>query len=215
MAWILPLIWGCDQRRRLRQIGTTGKSAGCGWSTNDCGVKWDGVAQVPSVIASAAKQSISLSKERMDCFVASLLAMTTDTVSRSRGAFRPSFALLVPPSQQRAQGMPGAWCARRRACEGRKQKAHALVRSHRNTRHSPRNGLRLISRSPRGPGSFAPVVRRANPANLAPASGRQDHTILPSASGSPVKRAARVHRIPLPASVTLRNAPLWDGTKSL
>jgi hypothetical protein len=28
-----------------------------------------------------------------------------------------------------------------------------------NTRHSPRNGLRLISCSPRGPGSLAPVVR--------------------------------------------------------
>jgi hypothetical protein len=32
---------------------------------------------------------------------------------------------------QRAQGMPGAWCARSRVCNGRKVKAHALVRSHR------------------------------------------------------------------------------------
>jgi hypothetical protein len=31
-----------------------------------------------SVIASAAKQSISLRKERLDCFVASLLAMTEE-----------------------------------------------------------------------------------------------------------------------------------------
>jgi hypothetical protein len=58
--------------------------------------------------------------------------------------------------------------------------------------------LRLISRSPRGPGSFAPVVSQGvTPQTLAPASGRQDHTTSPSASGSPVKRAARVHRIPL------------------
>ncbi len=28
----------------------------------------------------------------------------------------PEFGLLVPPSLQRAQGMPGAWCARSRAC---------------------------------------------------------------------------------------------------
>jgi hypothetical protein len=56
--------------------------------------------------------------------------------------------------------------------------------------------LRLISRSPRGPGSFAPVVRRANPATLTPASGRQDHTTLPSASSALVSRAISVHRNP-------------------
>jgi hypothetical protein len=33
------------------------------------------------VIASEAKQSISPSKERMDCFVASLLAMTIGLIS--------------------------------------------------------------------------------------------------------------------------------------
>src|SRR5829696_2185238 len=35
-----------------------------------------------SVIASAAKQSIPPRKERMDCFVASLLAMTKESVRR-------------------------------------------------------------------------------------------------------------------------------------
>jgi hypothetical protein len=35
-------------------------------------------------------------------------------------------------SNQRAQGMPGARCARGRVCDGRKQKAHASVRSHRH-----------------------------------------------------------------------------------
>ena len=35
-----------------------------------------------------------------------------DTPSHSRGAFRPSFAVNVPPSKQRAQGMPGARCTR-------------------------------------------------------------------------------------------------------
>jgi hypothetical protein len=47
-----------------------------------------------AVIASEAKQSISPHKERMDCFVASLLAMTEneDTPSPSRGAVRPSCA---------------------------------------------------------------------------------------------------------------------------
>jgi hypothetical protein len=37
-----------------------------------------------TVIASAAKQSMAAAKRKMDCFVATLLAMTTDTTSRSR-----------------------------------------------------------------------------------------------------------------------------------
>jgi hypothetical protein len=54
-----------------------------------------------------------------------------DIRSQPRDAMRPSCARKHSPPPERAQGMPGAWCARRRACEGRKQKAHALVRSHR------------------------------------------------------------------------------------
>jgi hypothetical protein len=42
------------------------------------------------VIASGAKQSIVPHKERMDCFVASLLAMTANMTSHPRGAMRPS-----------------------------------------------------------------------------------------------------------------------------
>jgi hypothetical protein len=44
-------------------------------------------------------------------------------------------------------------------------------------------------------------------ANLTPASGRQDHTTSPSASARFVKRAARVHRIPFPTSVTIASRP--------
>ena len=99
------------------------------------------------------------------------------TTSRSRRMFCARLILNFPPSEdQRAQGMPGARCARSLACKS-ESSTHASRHGHTgNTRHSPRNGLRLISRSPRGPGSFAPVVRRANPATLTPASGRQDHT---------------------------------------
>ena len=40
--------------------------------------------------------------------------------------------------------------------------------------------LRLIPRSPRGPGFIAPVAARSQVSrNLTPASGRQDHTALP------------------------------------
>jgi hypothetical protein len=66
----------------------------------------------------------------------------------------PEFPAL---SYQRAQGMPGARCARSRACsvESTRVSHHGHTG---NTRHSPRNGLRLIPRSPWGPGSFAPIT---------------------------------------------------------
>jgi hypothetical protein len=92
--------------------------------------------------------------------------------------------------------MPGARCARKRVCNG-SGRAHTRSSGHTGiTRHSPRNGLRLISRSPRRPGFFATVARRVAPANLTPASGCQDHTISPSAFGALVRSATRVHRIP-------------------
>jgi len=75
------------------------------------------LAAPSGVIASEAKQSIWPRNERVDCFVASLLAMTSylrDLAARcARG-----FAKTVLPSEvQKAQGMPGAQCARSLACE--------------------------------------------------------------------------------------------------
>src|SRR6202035_5421879 len=58
----------------------------------------------------------------------------------------------------------------------------------------------------------ATVVREINPATLAPASERQDHTTSPSASATFVSRALSVHRIPAPRIVTIgRNVPLQRG----
>jgi hypothetical protein len=56
--------------------------------------------------------------------------------------------------------------------------------------------LRLITCSPRRPGFLATVASRAFTQSLTPASGRQDHTISPSASASFVQQRIRVHRIP-------------------
>jgi len=84
------------------------------------------------------------------------------------------------------------------------------------TRHSPRDGVTAYIELSPGTGLFCPrhshgIVSREN---LAPASGRQDHTILPSASGAFVMRAIRVHRIP-PHVRDDREPPLCrDGTKS-
>ena len=50
------------------------------------------------VIASEAKQSIFPSKERMDCFVASLLAMTGGTFPLPRNGVRQGF---LPPNKLR------------------------------------------------------------------------------------------------------------------
>src|SRR5580704_16306912 len=57
--------------------------------------------------------------------------------------------------------------------------------------------LRLISRSPRGPGFLAPVALWIIPQSLTPASGRQDHTTSPSASSA--ARLASPKRPPHPA----------------
>src|SRR5258708_16694290 len=57
--------------------------------------------------------------------------------------------------------------------------------------------LRLTPSSPRGPGSFAPVIPKARVArsrNLAPASGRQDYTAWPSAKRSFVRIQKRMLR---------------------
>src|SRR6202049_5383535 len=54
--------------------------------------------------------------------------------------------------------MPGARCARKRVCNG-SGRAHTRSSGHTGiTRHSPRNGLRLISRSPRRPLSDSHIL---------------------------------------------------------
>ena len=69
------------------------------------GIQYAAAFSPRAVIASEAKQSIAAPKKKMDCFVASLLAMTSlqDTPSHSRGAIRPSFSINVSLGNQRAQ----------------------------------------------------------------------------------------------------------------
>src|SRR3984957_15495467 len=87
----------------------------------------------------------------------SLLAMAENTASRSRRGFARGLILNFPPSEdQRAQGMPGDDLTH--GPPPTKKAGGSPHRFSRINRHSPRNGLRLISRSPRGPGSFAPVA---------------------------------------------------------
>jgi len=62
-----------------------------------------------------------------------------------------------------------------------------------------------------GTGLSCPRRSRDKPATLTPASGRQDHTPLPSASSAFVSHAISVHRIPLPTSVTIAIRPSCGG----
>ena len=80
------------------------------------------------------------------------------------------------------------------------------------TRHSPRNGFNGFLRALPGDQACLTPSSALLIADLTPASGRQNHTTSPSASARFVKRTARVHRIPFPTLMTLRNAPLWVGT---
>ena len=117
-----------------------------------------------------------------------------NTPSRSRRRF---LTLNFPPSLNRGRRecrAPDAPAVLRAKV---KSSTHASHHGHTGiTRHSPRNGLRLISCSPRCTGSLATVARGVASTNLTPASGRQDHTISPSASSALVRGAIRVHRIP-------------------
>jgi hypothetical protein len=71
--------------------------------------------------------------------------------------FRPRFADRSAP--KRAWGMPGAQCTRSLVCESSGWNAHEYSqRVHRNHPASPRNGLRLIPRSPWRPGFLATIA---------------------------------------------------------
>ncbi len=115
------------------------------------------------------------------------------------------------PIVERAQGMPGARCTRGPVCPCAKQEPHTSIQVQRRQSGIPcAVALRLISRSPRGPGFLAPVVHvmRSIIADLTPASGRRDHATSPYANVTFVFQHARVHRIPASRFVTIREAPL-------
>jgi hypothetical protein len=96
-------------------------------------------------------------------------------------------------AQVRAQGMPGARCARSRACSV----VNTRVSHHGHTgttRHSPRNGFNGFLRALPGDRALLPPSSADCSANLTPASGRQDHTTSPSAGS-----AVRLRALPRPS----------------
>jgi hypothetical protein len=77
-----------------------------------------------------------------------------------------------------------------------KESAHEHTGSAENIRPSLRNGFTAYFALSPVTGFFATVAGGTLPANLTPASGRQDHTTSPSASAALVSCSFRVHRIP-------------------
>jgi hypothetical protein len=102
-----------------------------------------------------------------------------DLAARCARVLRYSFA-----PKQRAQGMPGARCARSRVwcVESTRVSHHGHTG---NTRHSPRNGFNGYFALSRVTGLVChPRLAELPPRNLTPASGRQDHTTSPSTSSA-------------------------------
>jgi hypothetical protein len=79
-----------------------------------------------------------------------------------------------------------------------KKCAHEHTGSAESIRPSLRNGFTAYNALSPVTGFLATVIpeKRLLLTNLTPASGRQDHTISPSASAALVSRSLRVHRIP-------------------
>src|SRR5215210_5440007 len=95
------------------------------------------------VIASVSEAIQLAARRKLDCFVASLLAMTaskhTSAFSR-RGAPEVCY-LSSSPSNQRAQGRPGARCTRGLVCNCTRECAHEHTGEAESIRPSLRNGF--------------------------------------------------------------------------
>src|SRR6266702_3036818 len=134
--------------------------------------------------------------------------ISRDTVSHSRRAIHASFAGNVLPSEIRGRRECRALDAPV-ASRAIKNKAHEHSRHGHTgyTRHSPRNGFNGFLRALPGDQACLTPSPALLLTDLTPALGRQNHTTSPSASARFVKRAARVHRIPHPTSVTIAKRP--------
>src|SRR3954453_21524955 len=109
------------------------------------------------------------------------MTANVEICSHSRGTKCPSFARnSLPPVKQRAEGRPGARCTRGLVCNVHKKCAHEHTGPAESIRPSLRNGFTAYGAlSPVRPTLLPPSLREIIPQSLAPASGRQDHTILP------------------------------------
>ena len=117
--------------------------------------------------------------------------MTADDTVRDLAA-RCARGLPNLLARMRAQGMPGARCTRGLVCNVRKEVRTRAYRYSGTLRHSLRNGLRLMPRSPRRRIRLASVIgelavfepgrARRHLRRFDTSHGCQDHTVLPYAA---------------------------------
>ena len=130
--------------------------------------------------------------------VMTVVGMSANMPSRSRGWMHPSFArnFPYPPvrgrRESRVRAAPAVSCAN---CT--RKNAHEHTGPAEASDFPCAVVLRLIRTLP-GDRAFLPPSPARLSASLTPASGCQDHTISPSASSALVRSAVRVHRIPAP-----------------
>ena len=80
--------------------------------------------------------------------------------------------------------MPGARCTRGLVCKVRKESAHEHTGERRTLRHPLRNGFTAYFVLSPVSGLFVTVTDSKLPADLTPASRRQDHTTSPYADSA-------------------------------
>ena len=105
--------------------------------------------------------------------------------------------------------MPGARCARSRTC----RVVNTCVSHHGHTgitRHSPRDGLQLIPRSPRRPGFFATVAKQNDFRQLDASVGASGPHVFAVRLSAVRQRHRHVHRIPHPTFVTTAKRPSYE-----
>jgi hypothetical protein len=141
----------------------------------------------------------------MDCFAS--LAMTVDTVSRSRDVIRPRFAYSSSALQSEGAGKTGCLPHPRSRVQVHTKNTHTSIQVRREHSGLPcATALRLITCSSRRTALLPPSPALLI-ASLAPAPRRPNHTTSPYASGAFVYRAISVHRIS-PRVRDDREAPL-------
>jgi hypothetical protein len=136
-----------------------------------------------------------------------------DTPSRSRRAFRASFARNVTPLRTEGAGKTGCALHPRSRVQIRNNKKRTRAyRFSGNTPAFPAQWFYDLLRALPGDRAFLPPSppRSLLLRNLTPASGCQDHTTSSSAWATLVSRCSRVHRIP-PRVRDDREPPLCVG----
>jgi hypothetical protein len=147
----------------------------------------------------------------MDCFAA--LAMTWIQLLNLAACFCARYSFISRPLQSEGAGKAGCALHPRSRVQTCAKNAHEHTGPAEAIRLSLRSGFNAYhALSPAIRPGIVTVIGGVLTADLTPALRRQDHTLLPSASGAPSK-APSASTAPRPALMTLANAPLsgWDG----